>query len=215
MRPPTTPAPLFGTALLAAALAVGFPQGEALQAQAPLRLELQEESGGVRAVLGPLLRGRGLQDALESGLPVRVLIVTELWRDRLLDAQEGRHEWRATVRFDPLGELYRIETEEGSIGTVGTIAEAEALLAASVEIPLRPRRPGRYYYLGRLEVETLSLSDLEELRRWLQGDPSRATERQEEVGGALLRGLRRLFVRGLGLPVQRHQTRTGRFDWDG
>jgi len=202
--------------LFAVVLGTGFGPGNAnAQDAPPLRLELQEESGGVGAVLGSLLHGRNLRRALESGLPVRLHLVTELWREGFFDNQEGRHEWRATVRFDPLSELYRVETEFGSAGTVGTLVEAERLLGETLVVPLRPLRRGRYYYLARLEVETLSLSDLEELRRWLQGDVGRTGERDEEIGSALLRGLRRLFVRGIGLPVERHQARTGRFDWEG
>ena len=37
-------------------------------------------------------------------------------------------------------------------------------------MPLKPREQGRYYYLGQVQVETLSLTDLEELQRWLHGD---------------------------------------------
>lgn len=194
----------------------GVPMEAAAQEAPPLRLELREESGQVRVLLGPLLQSRNIRSALDSGLPIRIHLVTELWRDRLFDAQEGRHEWRATVRFDPLSELYRVETGNGVTGTVQTVEGAERLLRAAVSIPLRPPRGGRYYYLSRMEVETLSLSDLEELRRWLQGDPARAREAEDQdLGGALLRGLRRLFVRSLGLPVQRYQARSTRFEWEG
>lgn len=201
--------------LLAAAAALVPPLEAGAQEDPPLALDLRSESGTVRVVLGEVLEGRGVRSALESGLPVRLYLVTELWRDRLLDAQEGRHEWRATIRFDPLSELYRVETGEGPLGVVATVGEALELLRRDVEVPLRPRRSGRYYYLARLAVETLSLSDLEELREWLRGDVGPAVEGREEVGGALLQGLRRLFARGLGLPVHRYQARTARFQWEG
>lgn len=186
------------------------------QETAPLRIEVRSETGEARMVFGPFLQGRNIRSALDSGLPIRIHLVTELWRERFFDAQEGRHEWRATIRFDPLSELYRVETGNGAAGTFRTLEGAEQLLRGAVTIPLSPPRSGRYYYLARLEVESLSPSDLEELRRWLQGDPVRVGEPEDRgLGGFLLRGVRRLFVRSLGLPVQRHQARSARFDWEG
>jgi hypothetical protein len=192
----------------------GGPGFAAAQVAPPLGIEVRDETGGARVIFGPFLQSRSIRSALDSGLPIRIHLVTELWRERFFDAQEGRHEWRATVRFDPLSELYRVETGNGATGTFRTVEGAEQLLREAVAVPLRPPRSGRYYYLARLEVESLSPSDLEELRRWLQGDPARALEPEDPgLGGLLLQGVRRLFVRGLGLPVQRYQARSPRFDW--
>lgn len=174
-----------------------------------------EEDGGVRIGLGDVLGSGGVQESLESGLPVRILIVTELWRDRLLDANEGREEWRATVVYDPLSETYRVETAETTVGAAGSPRAATELLRSTILSALRPSRPGTYYYLSRLEVETFSLTDLEELRRWLQGDLGPAVDADNPVGGAFGRGVRRLFVRALGLPTLRFQARTDEFDSGG
>lgn len=181
----------------------------------PLRLELEGSAGGVRVELGPFLDEGSIGRSLESGLPVRIRLVTELWRDRLLDSQEGRHEWRAAVRYDPLVESYRVETEDGEVFSAASPGEAAAMLNEALSIPLGPRTPGRYYYLARLELETLSQSDLEELRRWLQGDLAPAISGEEDVGGALGRGVRRLLLRVLGLPAERFEARTPRFTWEG
>ncbi|TVR57345.1 MAG: DUF4390 domain-containing protein [Gemmatimonadales bacterium] len=178
----------------------------------PLDLRMQEGDGSVRLILGEVLESPGVRQSLESGLPVRMGIVVELWRDRVLDALEGRHEWRATVLMDPLSNRYLVETGDGVSGDFASLAGARAFLQGRLQVPLAPERGGRFYYLARLEVETLSLSDLEELRRWLQGDLGPAVEGREEVRGAVGRGLRRLLVRALGLPVQRYQTRTATFD---
>jgi hypothetical protein len=173
------------------------------------------DDGAARVGLGEVLESGGVRQSLESGLPVRLQIVTELWRDRLLDAEEGREEWRATVLFDPLSETYRVETAETTIGAAGSPRAATELLRSTISSTLRPSQPGRYYYLGRLDVETFSLTDLEELRRWLQGDLGPAVDADNPVGGAFGRGVRRLFVRALGLPTLRYQARTEEFDWDG
>jgi hypothetical protein len=178
----------------------------------PMDLQLQGGDGTVRVILGEILENSGARQSLESGLPLRVRIVVELWRDRFVDALEGRHEWRATVLLDPLANRYLVETEEGASAAFASLAGARAFLQTRLQVPLAPSREGRHYYLAHLELETLSLSDLEELRRWLQGDLAPAVQGRQETRGAVGRGLRRLLVRVLGLPVQRYQTRTPTFD---
>lgn len=177
-------------------------------------MAVDPRDGTVRVTLGPILESRGIQDPVERGLPVRIRVVTELWRDRVVDAQEARHEWRASVRLDPLEGSFLVETEDGGSLSAATLAEAGRILAAQLTVPLRPPGPGRYYYLGRVEVETLSRSDLQELQRWLQGDVAAAVETGEEEGGlrgALGRGLQRAIIRLLGLPAERYRTRTPTF----
>ncbi len=200
--------PLLAITLLA-------PRGILAQEDEPLRLAAPDSVGGIRIELGNILATGGIRQSLESGLPVRIQVLTELWRDRFFDAQEGREEWRATVWYDPLSGTYRVETADTPIGLAGSPEEATEILRSEVTSGLRPEQPGTFYYLGRLEIETLSLSDLEELRRWLQGELAPAVGGDEAVGGAVGRGIRRLFVRALGLPAVRFQTRTPEFDWDG
>lgn len=198
---------------LALALLTLTVAGLSAQEQEPLALERLSD-GGIRVELGDIFASGGIRESLESGLPVRIRIVTELWRDRFFDSQEGRDEWRATVWSDPLSSTYRVETADVPVGTADTPEEAVELLRSQLQSPLRPSVRGRYYYLARIEVETLSLSDLEELRRWLRGELAPAVEGDEAIGGALGRGIRRLFVRALALPAIRFQTRTSRFDWE-
>ena len=210
---PTAPLRRWSGPLVTATLLA--PQAVCAQDEEPLRLELEESGGGIRVELGNILATGGIRQSLESGLPVRIQVLTELWRDQFFDAQEGREEWLATVWYDPLSETYRVETGGIPIGLADSPGEATEILRAAVRSGLRPERPGTYYYLGRIEIETLSLSDLEELRRWLQGELAPVVGGDEAVGGALGRGIRRLFVRALGLPAVRFQTRTPEFDWEG
>lgn len=207
---------LHGLPLLALLLLL-FPASTGLWGQtrsAPLALTADPRSGTVQVLLGPVLESRAIQDPIQRGLPVRVRVVTELWRDRILDAQEARHEWRASVRLDPLEGAFIVETEGGIVLSAATLAEAGRILATQLTVPLRPPGPGQYYYLGRVEVETLSRSDLEELQRWLQGDVAAAVEGRDEGGGisgALGRGLQRVVIRLLGLPTERFRARTETF----
>lgn len=206
-------AAVLATALLLTGLLCAPVQGQ--QAGPPLTLEVSASDGSVTAVLGPVLAPRGIRSSLEAGLPVRIRVVTELWRDRFFDEQVGRSEWRASVHYDPLARSYEIRVGDDPPLTASSVEAAGSLLAELLEVPLRPTRPGRYYYLARIEVETLSLSDLGELRRWLQGDVAPVTEGEGGVGSALGRGLQRLLIRVLGLPAERFQARSRAFEFPG
>jgi hypothetical protein len=188
--------------------AVGAQSGDSV------RVYLQPATGAARLEPGDLLSDGSLLEAIHSGLPLRIRIVTQLWREGFFHNQEGQHQWRASVIFDPLTRRYRAQPLEqlGEEVTVNTLEELQALFAQSLEVPLRPLRPGRYYYLVDVEMETLSLSDLQELQRWLQGDLAPAVTGEERVGSALARGVRRLLVRMLGLPAKRLQVKSPTFE---
>jgi hypothetical protein len=160
-----------------------------------------------------LVTDPGLLEAIHSGLPLRIRILVQLWRDGFFDSQEGQYQWRATVIFDPLTRRYRVQpvAPSGEGGEMNTLEEVQAVFRQTLDVPLRPRRSGRYYYLADVEMETLSLSDLEELQRWLQGDLAPAVTGDEGIGSALARGVRRVLVRMLRLPAKRFQIRSPSF----
>lgn len=201
------------------ALLLLLPTGGAAQEGArSLHLAVDPGDGTVTLRIGDLLEERGLSGALESGLPLRIRIVTELWRKRFFDAQEGRDEWRATILYDPLDRRYRVQVGEESEGPnqrLATLDETRRALQRSFQPPLRPSGSGRYYYLATVEVETLSLSDLEELQRWLKGDLAPVVSGEARVESALARGFRRIFIRVLALPVHRYQIRSPTFQHSG
>jgi hypothetical protein len=158
-----------------------------------------------------VLQDGALRDALRSGLPLRFHFRVELWRsgggvDRLVTARENG---RAMLR-DPLDEGYTLD-DGRTQRTFGTVAECEAALERAFQPPIRPPGPGRYYYIAVMNVETLSMSDLEELRRWLRGEARPAVSGSKPVGQAVEKGLRRFFVRLLGLPTRRYDVRTAVF----
>ncbi|CAN5864176.1 hypothetical protein BH20GEM3_BH20GEM3_03920 [soil metagenome] len=94
---------------------------------------------------------------------------------------------------------------------LGTLEESEAVLQAAFASGLQPRGAGRFSYIATLDIETLSLSDLEELRRWLRGEARPAVQGRTSPGRAVERGLRRVFVRLIGLPTRRWEARTPSF----
>jgi hypothetical protein len=73
------------------------------------------------------------------------------------------------------------------------------------------RLSGRYYYTAVLQIETLSLSDLDELERWLQGELGPAVSGRRSLSDAVGEGAKRLLIRLLGLPTRRVEARSDRF----
>lgn len=188
--------------------------GLGAQDDEPLYLGVTPESGELQIRIGDLFDEPGLTRALHSGLPLRIRIVAALWRDGFFDSEKGRAEWRASVLYDPLERRYRVGA--GSRGDVELVVDSlpavRAALREAFSLPLHPQEPGRYYYLGQVEVETLSLSDLEELQRWLQGDLAPAVAGERGVESAVGRGVRRVLVRMLGLPARRFRVRSPSFE---
>ena len=211
--------PLPSRALRAWALGALFALAAAAPAAAqdphPLYLSADPEDGSLEMRFGNLFDDEGLVRALHSGLPLRLQVKVELWKDGFFDSQRGKGEWRASVLFDPLGRRYRVSIGGGSATEISadTLPEVARAIQDAFALSLRPFEAGRYYYLGQVEVETLSLSDLDELQRWLHGDLSAAAA-EERVGSAVGRGMHRVLVRMLGIPTRRYRVRTEPFTFE-
>lgn len=185
-----------------------------LEAQAPpLSIRVGSPGEGWPAIVevGPLLDDSALRSALESALPLRFHLRVELWRKGTFDRLDQLDERSAALMQDPVSGSYTIESP-GRSHRVHTLPAAADALAMLLNTELRPNRGGRYYYLATLEVETLSLSDLDELRRWLRGEVAPAVEGRRPPLRALERGLQRLMVRVIGLPTRRFEARSADFE---
>lgn len=198
-------------ALLLGLLLWAAPSGLAAQDDPVASVETGTGEFVVR--LSPLLGDAGLRTALHSGLPLRLEVRSELWRDGFFDSQEGAEVWRASIVHDPVRRSYEVEVAGLPPRRVTTLEEAGHLLDDGFDLDLVPSRDARYYWLGAVEVQTLSLSDLEELRRWLRGDVAPAVSGDREGGSAVANGVRRMVVRVLGLPTVRRRLRTDAFDF--
>ena len=183
------------------------------QESEPLRFHIVEETGEAVVDIVDLFSDAPLVEAVLSGLPLRIRVRVQLWKDGFFDNQKGQHEWRASILFDPFTRRFRVQSSErtGAEVEVNTLEEARAALELTLNIPIRPRESGRYYYIAAVEMETLSLSDLEELQRWLQGELAPVVAGDRDVEGALATGVRRVLVRMLGLPARRFQVQSPTF----
>ena len=201
-------------ALLLCALSLVRPLSAAAQERAQPSLTVDVASG-YRPVLtfGALLRDPELADAVHSGLPVRVRVRLELWRDRLIDEITGSQSWNSILLYDPLDRRYIVRGlgSSPSHRFISELAVALVALERAPPIVLRPGRPGRYYYTANIEVETLSLSDLEELERWLQGAMQPAVAGERSIAQAVGEGAKRLLIRVLSLPARTVDLQTSGF----
>jgi hypothetical protein len=186
--------------------------GGSLAAQAPVEVHVGPPSLGwsPEVRLGPLLENPPIAEALSAGLPLRIRVRVELWRSAFFDRQRDLREVALAVSRDPLDGSFLVELP-GHAARYPRRADAERAISRAMEFPMSVAAPGRYYYLARLEAETLSLSDLDELRRWMRGEAKPALEGRVPADQALERGARRLLLRVLGLPALRHEGRSAAF----
>jgi hypothetical protein len=125
-------------------------------------------------------------------------------------------DWDVIVKYDVLGKKYQVvrvvNKKVESLGEFPAADEAEN----AAEGPYRPaislpQKGQRGYYNLLLDVETLSLSDLDEVERWLRGELKPAVSGKKNPGTALGRGVRTLVVRLLGGEKRHYEARTGKF----
>lgn len=162
-----------------------------------------------------VLEDADLADALRSGLPLRLRFRIELWRDRWIDALVETRSWTTTLLFDPLDRVFMARDErdgQSVLAVSGSFQDVIAAVHRDHPLDALPRRAGRYYFTAVLEIESLTLSDFEELERWLQGELQPAISGRRPVGGAIGQGARRLVIRLLRLPAKRYESRSSTFE---
>jgi hypothetical protein len=173
-----------------------------IEIQLPTATRLTEE--------GPLVRTRAMlsdsyiRELLQSGFPARMHYRVELWADgRFFDELQRSVEWDVIVRLSGVEQSFEViqlvGTRPLALGVFQRVEDAEAAASRPVRVPISaPVENRRFYYLATLEVESLSVSDLDEVNRWLQGEFEPAVRGERSPGTALTRGFRALATRLLG-----------------
>lgn len=210
------------SSLLAALVLAAAPPArlEAQRARVELALPARERmaTDGPQVRAANALADAQLQDLMRNGFPTRLRFRLELWSDQgFVDDLRGTREWEVIVRYDALDRTYKVyqsigDRGGGLIARSAQFADAREVAERWIPVPLVPRRKGRYYYTVVLDVETLSLSDLDELERWLKGELGPAVPDPVKAGNALTRGVRTLVARLLGGERTQYQAKSGKFD---
>ena len=187
------------------------------------KLEISLPPAASLATGGPSVRAMNvlsepaIRDLLDSGFPTRLHFRAELWSSGgLFNSLRASTEWDLIVRYDALGKRYRLVRVTGgrpvSGGQYTQFADAVAEVERPFRVPLAaPPQRARQYYNVRLELETMSLNDLDELERWLHGELQPAVRGEGNPGTAIGRGLRELFVRLLGAERRNLEARSPTF----
>lgn len=181
----------------------------------PERQALATESPWVRSAA--LVSDGALRDLIHNGFPAHLHYKVERWSTGgWFDDIKAIAEWDVVVRYDALAKVYQLFRVIGKntryLGSFATFSDAEAVLDAPFKVPISPPRPGqRSYYNLVLDVEMLSLTELDEVERWLRGEMKPVVRGQKNPGTAISRGVKTVFVRLLGAERRRYEARSGTF----
>jgi hypothetical protein len=164
-----------------------------------------------------LLADPSMRDLLSNGFPARLHYRLERWASgRWFDDLKAAFEWDVILKYDVLGKKYQVvrvvNKKAESLGEYPATADAENAVESPYKVAISlPKKGERGYYNLLLDVETLSLSDLDEVQRWLRGELKPAVSGKKNPGTALGRGVRTLVVRLLGGEKRHYEARTGTF----
>ncbi len=203
-------------------LAVGFLSASAVDAQR-VRLEVVAPPQNTWADDAPTIASTGLltdpsmRDLLANGFPARLHYRLERWAGgRWFDDLKAASEWDVILKYEVLAKKYQavrvVNKKATSLGEFTTLEDASGAVEAPYKTTIAlPKKGQRGYYNLLLDVETLSLSDLDEVERWLRGELKPAVSGKKNPGTALGRGVRTLVVRLLGGEKRHYEARTGTF----
>ncbi|MEO8945983.1 MAG: hypothetical protein ABI338_05745, partial [Gemmatimonadaceae bacterium] len=156
-------------------------------------------------------------ELIRNGFPARLHYKLERWAaGSFVNDVKATSEWEFIVQYDPLAKTYKLirATTQAAviIGEYSDLDDAESKLAEPYPAPIAPPRVGeKTYYSLTLNVEAMSLGDLEEVQRWLRGELRPAVRGRRNAGAAVSSGIRTLVVRILGGERVEYQASTGVF----
>ena len=196
-------------------LCLAAPLAAQREARLVITLPATPDPGAVPSVSAVrVLDDRSLTDLLHSGFPARLHYRLELWASGGLFDNLVRHtEWDVIVRYNPLERRYSATRIEGDRATPLASSTAMHDVDAALAKPFTPAVTppaghGRYYWTGTLDVEMLSVNDLDEVERWLHGEAAPAVHGDRNPGTALGRGVTTLITRVLGGKQRHYEART-------
>jgi hypothetical protein len=199
------------SAVLACALSALWSAPARAQRRVQLDVGVPSQATPVVVTATGLFGDPDMRELVRSGFPASLRYRLELWRSGgLFNDLEGTHEWELIVQYDPSGQRYRVVRREAGrledLGSFATLSTAQAVLERPLRIPLSPQRQARrYYYNFVLDISALSVSDMDQLERWLRG------VRGGSAAGAIGSGMRTLMLRMLGGENRHYERRSSTF----
>ena len=203
-------------ALAVTAVVLSVVMGRALAALAsPPRIELRVPANGTPASVAvrDALSEKPFDELLRTGFPTRLHFRVELWTaGRWVNDLRDRTEWDVIVQYDVIERNYDVlRSMRGALTSLGSYARFSDARAAT-ELPYTPvlsvPSGQRGYLVVRVDVQTLDVTDLAEMQRWLEGEARPAVQGRRNPGTALANGLRTLATRLLGGEVRRLEVRS-------
>jgi hypothetical protein len=181
----------------------------------PAAAELSTQPPTVRTI-GILSAGR-TSELIRNGFPARLHYKLERWAaGTFVNDVKATSEWEFIVQYDPLAKTYKLirATTQNAVvvGEYTDLKDADTKLAQPYPARISlPKRGQKTYYVLSLNVEAMSLSDLDEVQRWLRGELRPAVRGHRNPGTAVSSGLRTLVVRIMGGERIVYQASTGVF----
>lgn len=197
--------------LFAWALLVAGSAPAAAQERVQLAVSVPSASTTGVVTTSGLFSDSEMRELVRAGFPISLKFRLELWRaGGLFDDLEGTHEWELIIAYDPSRQRYGVVRRQAGrlqdLGSFATLTTAQSVLERPLSITLRPQRPGRrYYYNYALDVAALSVSDMDQLERWLRG------VRGSTAASAVGSGVRTLMLRMLGGENRHYDRRSPTF----
>ena len=183
-----------------------------------MEVSLATAVGGQRGA--PMVRSvhifndHDIREMLHSGFPARLHYRLELWGAAgFFDDLKRQSEWDVIVRYNPLKRRYTATRIEGdhvtALGSFDGLDPIEAVLSQPTQPALAvPDGHDKYYYNLVLDVQMLSVSDLDEVERWLKGDLGPAVHGEKNPGTALGQGAKTLITKLLGGQEKHYEARS-------
>ena len=153
--------------------------------------------------------------ALDNSLPIVLHNRLEVWRSRdgWIDELLFGTEWQVYVTKEPLADEYDVTVVTGNRPQRPRRFVQRDSAIAYLELPnlveVEPNRAGRFYYVLTTRITALSDADMDQLERFLAGDPD--LDVSGRSGTVVGRGIRRLLLRIAGLPSEVLTARSEQF----
>lgn len=201
---------------LAAARPLAGPPLLAQRAGAEIRLAAAPALDGPLVRVVNVLDEREMRDLLGHGFPVRIHYRAELWTlGGWFNELRATREWDVVVRQDALSKAYEVarivDDQVTFLGRFATLDAASEAAERPFRVAVTPPRGRRAYYNVVVDVEALSLSDLDEVERWLRGELRPAVQGRRSPGTAIGRGVKVLTERLLGGQTRHYEVRSETF----